>query len=325
MTAEINHSDLSADVVTDVGADADAPVTGAPDVPSAVDRIRRSFDALTATEQEAARFILGHLTDVLVCNSAELAELSGVSQPTMSRLYRKLGYANAGEFRRDVRRFHQPGSPELAQVAEPGRDADDGLVASHMERELDAVRRTFGRLDERAVREVGDAIAVARRVGVVGLRNGYPVALHLREQLMQLRPDVYVLPQPGQSIAEEIVGYGPRDVVILVGVRRRPAVFARLVGALSVAGVPMIVIGDATVRAELPASPVSSASSASVTVLEADLSAHVLSSYTAAFALAALVVDAVSDRVDAAASAARVGGINRLFDDLGELESPRRR
>ena len=65
-----------------------------------VARIRESFDSLTATEREAAQFILGHLTDVLVCNSVELSQLSGISQPTLSRLYRKLGYANAGEFRR---------------------------------------------------------------------------------------------------------------------------------------------------------------------------------------------------------------------------------
>ena len=72
-----------------------------------VARIRESFDSLTATEREAAQFILGHLTDVLVCNSVELSQLSGISQPTLSRLYRKLGYANAGEFRRDVRRVHR--------------------------------------------------------------------------------------------------------------------------------------------------------------------------------------------------------------------------
>ena len=36
-----------------------------------VARIRESFDSLTATEREAAQFILGHLTDVLVCNSVE--------------------------------------------------------------------------------------------------------------------------------------------------------------------------------------------------------------------------------------------------------------
>lgn len=53
-----------------------------------VARIRESFDSLTATEREAAQFILGHLTDVLVCNSVELSQLSGISQPTLSRLYR---------------------------------------------------------------------------------------------------------------------------------------------------------------------------------------------------------------------------------------------
>lgn len=42
-----------------------------------VARIRESFDSLTATEREAAQFILGHLTDVLVCNSVELSQLSG--------------------------------------------------------------------------------------------------------------------------------------------------------------------------------------------------------------------------------------------------------
>ena len=62
-----------------------------------VARIRESFDSLTATEREAAQFILGHLTDVLVCNSVELSQLSGISQPTLSRLYRKLGYGNPGD------------------------------------------------------------------------------------------------------------------------------------------------------------------------------------------------------------------------------------
>ncbi|KAA8816330.1 MurR/RpiR family transcriptional regulator [Bifidobacterium callitrichos] len=312
MTAEIHLSDPDATSGATSGATSDAPN----DV-SAVDRIRRTFDELTATEQEAARFILGHLTDVLVCNSAELAELSGVSQPTMSRLYRKLGYANAGEFRRDVRRFHQPGSPELANVGED--DEAGGLVASHMDRELTAVRRTFSRLDETSIRQAAKAIVDARRVCVIGLRNGYPIALHLREQLIQLRADVCILPQPGQSIAEEIVDYGPADIAIVIGVRRRPATFPALVAALADARVPMIVIGDATVRSSLPAS------APPITVLEADLSSHVLSSYTAAFALAALLVDAVSDCLPAEESAARISAINRLFDDMGELESSRRR
>lgn len=310
-------------------------------VPNAVERIHGSFDTLTVTEQEAARFILGHLTDVLVCNSAELAELSGVSQPTMSRLYRKLGYANAGEFRRDVRKFHQPGAPELAGVNSVAGSERDGLVSSHMERELAAIRRTFARLDERAVCKAARMLASARKVCVIGFRNGYPVALHLREQLMQLRPDVAALPQPGQSIAEEIVDYDSSDVAILVGVRRRPSLFSGVAQALHEAGVPTIVIGDATVRTALP--------EGDAMVLEADLSVHVLSSYTAVYAVAALLVDALSDQIASSSristdvpsaalshdskhsdantvqqSVDRIEEINRQLLQLGELESSRR-
>ncbi len=107
-----------------------------------VARIRESFDSLTATEREAAQFILGHLTDVLVCNSVELSQLSGISQPTLSRLYRKLGYSNAGEFRRDVRRVHRPGAPEI-----PAKVRCDDLVADHLLRDSESLKHTFEDID----------------------------------------------------------------------------------------------------------------------------------------------------------------------------------
>ncbi|MCH9276573.1 MurR/RpiR family transcriptional regulator [Bifidobacterium amazonense] len=314
MEAERNYSDLvdhgpesTARDAADASDAADAAVGHRDDPSGALDRIRRSFPSLTATEQEAARFILGHLTDVMICTSAELAELSGVSQPTMSRLYRKLGYANAGEFRRDIRRVHQPGAPEIGNMDEH----DGDMVGEHLRRDLDSLTRTFSRLGESDVLHAAASLRDARRVGVVGFRNGYPAALHLREQLVQLRGDVHVLPEPGQSVAEELVDYGPDDAVVLIGVRRRPELFARVAASLAAAHVPTIVIGDATVRT-LP-------ECADATVFEADLSTRVLSSYTAVFAVVSLLVDAVSDLVGAA-GAERIASINDRFRELGELE-----
>ena len=61
---------------------------------------------------------------------------------------------------------------------------------------------------------------MAPHVAVVGYRNGYPVALHLREQLLQLRGNIDILPHPGQSIAEELTDYSSDDVAVIVGVGR---------------------------------------------------------------------------------------------------------
>lgn len=301
-------------MTSDSTAPTSADPIDAPDAPDAdavgpVERIRRAYGTLTAAEQEAAQFILGHLTETLVSTSAELAVLCGVSQPTLSRLYRKLGYANASAFRHDVRRTHQPGAPETDGAMRP----DDDLAGVRLRADIDSLRRTFARLDTADVERAAALLVDARRVVVAGWRNGYPVALHLREQLVQLRPDVSAAPQPGQSVAEEIADLGPRDAAVLVGVRRRPEGFGRLVRALAEAGVPTVIIGDATVRAVSGDAP----------VLEADLNTQMLSSYTAAFSLAALLVDAVAARltaVDPTRAGERIGRINGRFARLRELE-----
>ena len=132
-----------------------------------VARIRGSYESLTATEREAAQFILGHLTDVLMCNSVELSRLSGISQPTLSRLYRKLGYSNAGEFRRDVRRIHRPGAPETVRNVRC-----DDLLADHLLRDSESLKHTFEDIDRAQLDSACRDMAMAPHVAVVGYRNG---------------------------------------------------------------------------------------------------------------------------------------------------------
>ncbi|WP_137652890.1 MurR/RpiR family transcriptional regulator [Bifidobacterium moukalabense] len=273
-----------------------------------VSRIRESYETLTATEREAAQYILGHLTDVLVCNSVELSQLSGVSQPTLSRLYRKLGYANAGEFRRDVRRMHQPGAPEIART-----EQCDDLLDDHLRRDEESLRHTFEGIDRGRLECVCQAMAKASRIAVIGFRNSYPVALHLREQLLQLRGNVDILPHPGQSVAEEIADLTSQDVVVVVGVRRRPVFFPRLVDVLLERGVNVVVIGDVSVKSALVGR--------NVTLFEVDLNSHLLSSFTAAFAFVALLADEVGERLaEAGEVSGRIERINGYFSDIGELE-----
>ena len=282
-----------------------------------IERIQHAYEeaTLTATEQQAATFILGHFTDVLVSNSAELSQLSGVSQPTLSRLYRKLGYRNAAEFKHDVRRYHEPGAPETATPVISTEDP----VQAQLVKDVQSLRRTYGRISAERINAVADHILRARRVVVVGFRNNYPMALHLREQLLQSRSDVVVLPQPGQSLAEELVDVDERDVVVAFGVRRRTAEFSGVVALLREQRVPMVLIGDSTL---LHVAKVNDAE-----LLEADLNARVLSSFTAAFSLVALIADTVASRAigqeasgEGSGARDRIERINERFTQLHELE-----
>jgi DNA-binding MurR/RpiR family transcriptional regulator len=197
------------------------------------ERLDSAYAELSPQERRAADFMRGHLDDLAVYNATEVAALSGVSKATISRLYRRLGFSGAEELREHVRTVR--GAPRAGAVAHP----DDAL-----EQEI-ANLRAVAALD---LAPAAALLAGARRVVVIGFRNSYPVALHLREQLAQARDSVALAPLPGQTVGEELVGLDGRDVVILVGFRRRPAGFAALAATVLAGPARSILVTDASGR-----------------------------------------------------------------------------
>ncbi|MHB1171431.1 MAG: MurR/RpiR family transcriptional regulator [Lacisediminihabitans sp.] len=197
-------------------------------------RIDESYQELSPQEQRAADFMRDHLADLAVYNATEVARLSGVSKATVSRLYRRLGFGSAEQLRDHVRALRGAGTPL----------ASDTPVSfpAHLEQELANLRLALAGID---LMPAAQLIAGARRVLVVGFRNSYPMALHLRQQLAQARDTVELAPLPGQSVGEELAGLGPDDVVVLVGFRRRPELFTRLVATIESTPVRTVLITDA--------------------------------------------------------------------------------
>jgi DNA-binding MurR/RpiR family transcriptional regulator len=58
------------------------------------ERLKAQYASLSPQEQRVADFIFDHFDDLISYNSAELAQLSGVSKATVSRLFKRLGYEN---------------------------------------------------------------------------------------------------------------------------------------------------------------------------------------------------------------------------------------
>jgi DNA-binding MurR/RpiR family transcriptional regulator len=214
-----------------------------PTAPPIKTRIDAAYADLSGAEQRAADFMLDHLADLAVYNAAEVARLSGVSKATVSRLFRRLGFASATEVRDHARALRSQGVP-----VGPAPDGRDHGLAAHLQAELANLRRWADGLDPERLHAVVDALVGADRVVVVGQRSSYPLALHLRQQLGQVRDQVSLAPQPGQSLAEELAALGRRDVVVVIGFRRRSQGFGALLHALAAHGVPVVLIADGSAR-----------------------------------------------------------------------------
>jgi DNA-binding MurR/RpiR family transcriptional regulator len=281
-------------------------VTGAPTIGQ---RIDAQYGALSRQEQRAADFILDHLGDLAVYNATELAKLSGVSKATVSRLFRRLGFSDSAEVREHARSLRSQGAPLGGIGAAAGTPS---ALAAHALQEAENLQKLLAGLDDGRLDAAARLIAGAGEVVLVGLRNSYPIALHLRQQLAQARDRVRLAPVPGQSLGEDLAGLGSRDVVVLMGFRRRPTGFGLIMQTLRERGVPVVLISDSSARRHAEGAaywlecPVDSVSA--------------FDSYAAAMSLVNLLASGVLG-VDVRDGRTRIASITSVYDALDELET----
>ncbi|NAZ84672.1 MurR/RpiR family transcriptional regulator [Kineococcus indalonis] len=269
------------------------------------ERVAQVYGELGPGERRVADFVLDHLAEVPGYSGAELAEASGTSKATVSRFFRRLGFETFAQARAHARdRARTRGAPVGGL---PGGDP----LAAHLEHERRALDALALALAGGTVAEVAALVAAARRVLVVGWRNSYPVALHLREQLLQARADVGLAPQPGQTVAEEVAALGERDVLVVVAFRRRTPAVGELLRAAAALEVPCVLLADPGARAlhglvrhrlEVPLG-----------------GPGAFDSYAAPMAVAAVLAEAVLARCGRGGRE-RVAAVARAHEALGELD-----
>ncbi|MEM6050357.1 MurR/RpiR family transcriptional regulator HpxU [Erwinia sp. P7711] len=210
------------------------------------ERLRSHYPQLSPQEQRVGDFVFDHFDDLISYNSAELARLSGVSKATVSRLFKRLGYEKYKDMRDELRTLRQSGMPLT-----DNRDAVQGntLLARHYKQEMANLTQWVNGIDATQFGEVVKQLASSKRVFIVGLRNAYPVALHLRQQLLQARGGVQVLPQPGQTLSEELVEVTQNDMVVVLAFRRRPRIIKPLLQQLQQDAIPTVVVCEPQAQA----------------------------------------------------------------------------
>ena len=168
-------------------------------------RIDARYGSLPPQERRVADFLLEHLGDLAIFSAADISRETGVSKATVSRLFRKLDFDDFKEVRDHARALRHRGLPTASPVI-TGDSEDSSGVARHEVKEQENLSRLVALLGDGRLTDAMGRIAAAERVVIVGLRNSYPVALHLHQQLIQARDQVRVAPQPGQTLGEEVAG-----------------------------------------------------------------------------------------------------------------------
>ncbi|MEU8068211.1 MurR/RpiR family transcriptional regulator [Micromonospora sp. NPDC049151] len=240
---------------------------------------------LTPTQRRIAHCLVRHAGAAAYLSAAEVAELAGVSQPSVTRFAMALGHDGYPALRRRLR--------ELT-VTEPAAPTTGNALQRAVHAERDNLDRLAAQLaDADRVAEVGRLLAVSRPLPVLGLRAAAPLAAYFAYFAAKVHPDVRVLDDGGSMLVDRLdqaVAAGATALLAFV-LPRYPRETLDALREARDAGLTVVAITD---------SPVSPATEYAQVVLPAAVGADlVFDLHTAPMTLAMVVLQAICDAAPA--------------------------
>jgi len=197
---------------------------------------------LTPTQRRIAQCLVQHAPRAAYLSAAEVAELAGVSQPSVTRFAMALGYSGYPALRRELRDLTGDGTAPTTVERNPMQRAIQAET-EHLQRLGDQL----GRLDD--VRRAAELLVASRPLPVLGLRAAAPLAGYFGYFAAKVHPDVRVLDAGGTTLLDRLdqaraAGAGAMLAMVLP---RYPRESLEAVLAARAAGYAVVAITDSAV------------------------------------------------------------------------------
>jgi len=171
---------------------------------------------MTPAGRSIAAYLEKHKATIAYETGAGLASKVGVSEMTVIRFIRNLGYANLREFKESLRPQSTDTDP-LDDVRErfTNRDCDVGHLTKSLQLELDAVQRAYAVTAEEPWPNIIDLVTTRQHVFVVGFQASEGVALDFASKLKYVRSGVRY-GNSSTGVYSDILGSDPDHTVLIV-------------------------------------------------------------------------------------------------------------
>ena len=211
-------------------------------------RLKDSLANASKADKALAGYMLARLSSIPFETAASLAEKVSVSEPTVGRFCRSLGYKNfkdlKEQLREDIgdrpwlisdrlREFQQRALSGENQLAQALQLEMSGLVAVYELAQTDELKRSVTRL------------AKAKAVYVAGFQTERGMAQFFANQLQYLRDRVHLLDLAGGNFAELLLSDLEGACLVIFEARRYSRMARVLAREARDAGIPTTLVTDA--------------------------------------------------------------------------------
>ena len=196
---------------------------------------------LTPTQRRIAHCLVEHSAKAAYLSAAEVADLAGVSQPSVTRFAMALGYEGYPALRRRLREL-------TGDAPESSAEGNAMQVAVRAEAEhLARLHDQLARLDD--VERAAELLIASRPLPVLGLRAAAPLAGYFGYFAAKVHPDVRVLDSGGTPLLDRLdqARAAGADAMLAVVLPRYPRESLEAITEAKQAGYAVVAITDSAV------------------------------------------------------------------------------
>jgi DNA-binding MurR/RpiR family transcriptional regulator len=201
-----------------------------------IQQLRERYDRFTVAERMIAGWLLDNMASIPFETAASIGQRVGVSAMTVSRFLRSMGYSGLAALKDDLR--GELGDAPWLLPPKAGAGPDSRLQA-----ETAAIADVYRLAQTAEWAAIVALLATAPNVYVAGFQSERGLASGFAHQLLYVRPGVHSL-DGGSGLYAEVLEATPRDVFVLVDIRRYSRHFRLLAERAVAAGVPVVVVTD---------------------------------------------------------------------------------
>lgn len=254
--------------------------------------------SLTRTDAEIAEYILAHFNTIGFQTSTTLAEAVGVSDTSVIRFIRKLGFKGYSEFRSEMnkRAARQIGQSEngLSPGEKYARSLEQ-LNPSHLLYDVSQytvknLQQSYDQLDQATVDQIVDILLTSDRKYIAGFRGTACCAQYMASKLLFLTPHVVPVIHADASAVENLLDITEKDCLLLYSFPRYSEINRVLMDIARENGAKIILMTDRRT------SPL--ANKADVVVVTYVGGLGFTNSYVAPLSLSEVILLAISGRKD---------------------------
>ncbi|MFF3687336.1 MurR/RpiR family transcriptional regulator [Streptomyces sp. NPDC002187] len=194
---------------------------------------------LTPTQRRIAHSMVRRAADVPFLSSVELAELAGVSQPSVTRFAVALGFDGYPALRKHLREVAPP-------EAATGKDALNEYQQA-VQAEIENLRHLSALLeDPKPVERAGRLLAASRPLPVLGLRAASSQARGFVYFASKVHPDVRLLDEGGSMLADRIdaARLAGASTLLCFALPRHPKEVVETLAYARSAGLSVVTVAD---------------------------------------------------------------------------------